>query len=298
MQPIVTVTGATGKVGRPLTEQLLQQGIEVRAVARSAEHLAPLVAQGAEAHAGNLDDISFLAAAFRGADAVFVMLPPPAPNIYDYLGDQTRTAAKVAEALDRSGVERVVALSGQGAGLRFGAFAVFTALEEALTALHGLAVVALRSCYQMTNHLSAIPLIKRAGINAGAFRADLPMPMIASRDIAAVAAEYLLAPNCTGYQVRDLLGPREYTQREATAILGAAIGRPNLPYIEWSYEEARANLLRAGFSASRADGLLQLQTAINEGRGYTNPPRDAANTAPTTLEAFACDTFAPAYRAS
>jgi uncharacterized protein YbjT (DUF2867 family) len=226
------------------------------------------------------------------------MLPPPAPTIPDYLGDQTRLAARVAQALDRSGVERVVALSGQGAGLHSGAFAVFTALEEALSALHGLAVVALRSCYQMTNHLGAIPLIKRAGINAGAFRADLPMPMIASRDIAAIAAEYLAAPGFTGFQVRDLLGPRDYTQREATTILGAAIGRPDLPYIEWSYDEARENMLRAGFSAGRAEGLIELQRAINEGRGYTTPPRDAANTTPTTLEAFACDTFAPAYQAS
>jgi uncharacterized protein YbjT (DUF2867 family) len=298
MQPIVTITGATGKVGRPLTERLLQQGIQVRAIARSAEHLAPLAAQGADVQAGDLEDTAFLAAAFRGAAAVFVMLPPPAPTIPDYLGDQTRLAARLAQALDRSGVEHAVALSGQGAGLRVGAFAVFTALEEALAALGGLAVVALRSCYQMTNHLGAIPLIKQAGINAGAFRADLPMPMIAPRDIAAVAAAYLLAPTFTGFQVRDLLGPRDYTQREATAILGTAIGRPGLPYVQWSYEEARANLLRAGFSAGRAEGLLQLQAAINEGRGYTTPPRDAANTTPTTLEVFACDTFAPAYQAS
>ena len=95
-----------------------------------------------------------------------------------------------------------------------------------------------------------------------------------------------------------MLGPRDYTQREATAILGAAVGRPDLPYIEWSYQEAREKMLLAGFSVGRADALLDLQMAINEGRGYTTLPRDAANTTPTTLEAFACETFAPAYRAS
>ena len=297
MKPIVTVTGATGRVGKALTARLLKHEIHVRAVARSAEHLAPLAAQGAEAHAGTLDDIPFLAAAFRGAGVVFVLLPGSPPNVPDYLADQARMTSRLVQALDMSGVERVVALSGQGAGLRLGSFAVFTGLEEALRSLDGPAVVALRSCFQMTNHLGAIPLIKRAGINAGALRADLPLPMIASRDIAAVAAEYLLAPSFSGYQVRDLLGPRAYTHREATAILGAAIGRPDLPYIEWSYEESRTNLLGMGFSAGRAETLLQLQTVLNEEPANLYPPRTAANTTPTTLEAFARDTFVPAYQA-
>jgi hypothetical protein len=173
---------------------------------------------------------------------------------------------------------------------------VFTGLEDALKCLDGLAVVALRSCFQMTNHLGAIPLIKQAGINAGALRADLPLPMIAARDVAAVAAEYLMTSNFRGYQVRDLLGPRAYTPRQATAILGAAIGRPDLAYVQWSYDESRANLLRLGWSASRVENLLQLQAALNERPATIYPPRDAANTTPTTLEEFARDTFAPAYQ--
>jgi uncharacterized protein YbjT (DUF2867 family) len=297
MQPIVTVTGATGNVGKELAERLLKNGIQVRAVARSAEHLAPLAAQGAEAHAGTLDDTAFLAAAFRGASAAFVLLPGSPPDIPDYLAHQACMTDHLVQALDKSGVERVVALSGQGAGLRAGSFAVFTGLEDALKCLDGLAVVALRSCFQMTNHLGAIPLIKQAGINAGALRADLPLPMIAARDVAAVAAEYLMTSNFRGYQVRNLLGPRAYTPREATAILGAAIGRPDLAYVQWSYDESRANLLRLGWSASRVENLLQLQAALNEGPGNIYPPRDAANTTSTTLEEFARDTFAPAYQA-
>ncbi len=298
MKPLVTVTGATGKVGKAVTEQLLKNGTHVRAVARSAENLAPLSAQGAEAHEGNLDDTTFLIEAFRGADAGFVVLPGSPPNAPDYLADQARMTANLVRAIKASGVERVVALSAQGSGLRYGVLAAFTGLEEALRSIDGLSVVALRSCFQMKNHLSTIPLIKRAGINAGALRADLPIPMIASRDIAAVAAEYLLAPSFSGYQVRDLLGAREYTHREATAILGAAIGRPDLPYLESSYEEYRKNLLGMGFSASGADTLVQLFKAVNEGPANTYPSRNASNTTPTTLEEFARDTFVPAYQAS
>src|SRR5947209_8180146 len=145
MQPSVTVTGATGNVGKAVTAHLLKHGVHVRAVARSAEHLAPLAALGAEAHAGTLDDMPFLTAAFRGAGVVFVLLPGSPPNAPDYLADQARLTAHLVQALDMSGVERVVALSGQGAGLRVGSFAVFTGLEEAMQCLDGLAVVALRS---------------------------------------------------------------------------------------------------------------------------------------------------------
>jgi len=298
MTSFVTVTGATGTVGKAVTAHLLKNGTHVRAVARSADTLAPLSVQGADAHTGTLDDTPFLTTALRGADAVFVVLPGSPPNAPDYLADQARLTGALVQAITASGVERVVALSAQGAGLRSGSVAALTGLEEALRSIDGLAVVALRSCFHMTNHLRTIPLIKKAGINAGAIHADLPLPMIAARDIAAVAADYLMAPTFSGYQVRDLLGARAYTHREATAILGAAIGRLDLPYSESSYEEYRTTLLGMGFSASAAETLVQTWIAVNEGPGSPSPPRNAANTTPTTLEEFARDTFVPAYQAS
>ncbi len=298
LKSFVTVTGATGHVGKAVTEHLLKNGTHVRAVARGAEHLAPLAAHGADVYAGDLDDTPFLTAALRGAGAAFVVLPGSAPNAPDYLADQARLTARLAQAITASGVQRVVALSAQGAGLRSGSVAALTGLEETLQSIEGLAVVLLRSCFHMTNHLRSIPLIRTAGINAGAVHADLPIPMIAARDIAAVAVEYLLAPTFEGCQVRDLLGARAYTHREATAILGAAIGRPDLPYVELPYEDYRTNLLRLGLSASAAETLLQTWVALNEGPGNPALSRDAGNTTPTTLEEFARCTFAPAYQAS
>lgn len=203
MKPLVTVTGATGKIGKLVTEHLLQNGTHVRAVARNSEHLALLSAQGAEAHPGNLDDTAFLTAAFRGADAVFVLLPGSPPNAPDYLTDQARMTASLVQAIQMSEVGRVVVLSAQGSGLRCGSVAALTAMEEWLDSINWLSVVALRSCFHMTNFLRTIPFIKQAGINAGAVR-----------DLAAVTAGCLQAPGFSGYQVRDLLGAREYTHRD------------------------------------------------------------------------------------
>ena len=299
MKPFVAITGATGKVGKLVTERLLKNETHVRTIARSAENLAPLSAIGAEARAGNFDDTTFLTEAFRGANAVFAILPGSPPNVPDYSADQARMTANLVQAIKASGVEHIVAISAQGAGnLRYGSVAALTALEESLKSIDGLSVVTLRSCFHMTNLLRSIRLIKQAGINAGAVHADLPMPMIAARDLAEVAVEYLMAPSFSGYQVRDLLGPREYTHREATSILGAAIGRPDLPYVEMSYEEYRKNLLEMGLSASGADTLTQTWVAVNDGPGNPHFPRNASNTTPTTLEEFARDTFAHAYQAN
>lgn len=296
MKSFVTITGATGKIGKTLTECLLKNGAHVRAFARNAENLALLAALGAEAHRGNFDDVASLTEAFLGADVVFVLLPVSPPNVPDYLADQVRMISNLVQALKASGTERVVALSAQGAGIHSGSVASLTELETSLRSIDHLSVVTLRSCFHMTNFLRTIRLMKQSGINSGAVHADLPMPMIAARDIASVAAEYLMAPSFTGYQVRDLLGPREYTHREATSILGDTIGKPNLPYIELSSEEYRKNLLGAGFSANGADTLAKTWEAVNDGSGNPQVSRNASNTTPTTLQEFALETFARAYQ--
>jgi hypothetical protein len=107
----------------------------------------------------------------------------------------------------------------------------------------------------------------------------------------------LLAPTFAGYAVRELLGPRDYTHREATAILGAAIGKPDLAYAEFSYEDFRNGLVGAGFSASVADAYVEMSVALNEGRIQRRVTRTASNATPTTLEEFAREVFVPAYQA-
>jgi uncharacterized protein YbjT (DUF2867 family) len=299
MHNLVTITGATGNIGKALADRLLHSGVTIRAVARHAERLLPLTAQGAEARVGDMAHTFFLTEAFRGADAVFAMIPPhhTAPDLRAY---HLRIAASLAEALHTAGMPRVVALSSNGASLPSGTgpIADLHTFEERLQAIPGLSVVALRPTLFMEDQLASIPLIRSAGINGSAARADVALAMIATRDIAAVAAEYLLAPTFEGYMVRDLLGPRDYTHREATAILGAAIGKPDLAYVELSYEDFRQGLLRAGFSASAADAYVEMYTAINAGRMQSIVRRNALNTTPITLEAFAREVFAPAYEAS
>ena len=73
---MIAVMGATGHTGRMISERLLAAGSEVRALGRSTERLAGLVDKGAEAAVGEATDVSYLAGAFRGADAVYTLIPP------------------------------------------------------------------------------------------------------------------------------------------------------------------------------------------------------------------------------
>jgi uncharacterized protein YbjT (DUF2867 family) len=97
---------------------------------------------------------------------------------------------------------------------------------------------------------------------------------------------------------RDLLGPRDYTLAQAAAILGAAIGRPGLPYVQFTYEQARDGMVRAGLSPSYAEALLELTRSFNERRILGRAARTPRNTTPTTLEVFSREVFQPAFAAA
>jgi uncharacterized protein YbjT (DUF2867 family) len=291
----VAVTGATGHVGAELVRRLREKNVQVRAIARRADALKGL-GEGVETAAGSLDDVAFLEKAFSGADAVFAMVPPSYGEA-DFRAYQRRVGDVIAGAVAAARVSRVVTLSSLGADKDGGngPIAGLRDLEKRLEAVPGLHVVHLRPTYFMENELSAIGLIQSSGILGSPLKADAPIPMIASRDIAAVAAEYLAAPTFTGHAVRELLGPRDVAPRETAKILGAAIGRPDLPYVQFGYEDTRKALLGFGFSPDVARLFVEMYEGFNEGRIVPTQGRGAATTTPTTLDTFAREVFAPAY---
>jgi uncharacterized protein YbjT (DUF2867 family) len=264
---------------------------------RNKEKFSALAEKGAEGRVGDLTDTTFLTEAFHGSDAVFAMIPPD-PAASDIRADQRGIAERLIEAIKAAGVTHVVALSSIGGGLSEGTgpIAGLHDFEELLKPVPNLSVVVLRPTYFMENFLHSIPMIKSSGINGSTIRGDVPLAMIATRDIAAAAAEYLATPTFSGYTVHDLLGPRDYTFREATSIFGTAIGKPDLPYVEFPQVDYRKGLIGAGFSESVADAYVEMETAIDDGRIQATVTRNESNTTPTTLEEFARDTFAPTYQ--
>ena len=186
------VLGASGNTGHVVANNLLAQGQKVRVVGRNAAHLQPLTAKGAEALIADVTDAGALAKAFGHADSAYVMIPPN-PATTDPLGYSTRVSDAIAYAVQKAGIKNVVALSSIGADKSSGTGPVLGLhlLEQKLNQINGANVLHLRAAYFMENTLPQANAIRQTGAVATPLRADLKIPMIATRDIGTVAAEAL-----------------------------------------------------------------------------------------------------------
>ena len=288
------VIGASGNTGKRVMEGLLVQDKKVRAIARTAAKLAPLAKKGAQIYEGSIEDTSFLTKALNGVGAVYTMLPPnlTVPDVRAYYG---RLGESIVKAIKTTGVKYVVNLSSQGAHLhdKTGPIAGLHDQEQRLNGLEGVNVVHLRAAFFMENLLQNIPIIKAHGIIATPLQGDLQMPMIATRDIGDAATNHLLSLNFHGHIVHDILGPRDVTMNEATRIMGKAIGKPDLRYVQAPYAQAEQAMIAAGLSIGVVHSFIEMYRAFNDGL-IAKPVRTDANTTPTTLEAFAT-VFATAF---
>jgi uncharacterized protein YbjT (DUF2867 family) len=268
----------------------------VRVVARHRERLAPLAARGAEVHGGSVADGPFLERVLRGADAAFLMVPPDY-GANEMLASQRAVVDAEVAAVRASGIRRLVALSSIGAHHETGTGPIVTVhyLERQLSEVEGVAVTFLRATYFMENLLQNIDLIRGMGIVGSGARPDAAIPMVAARDIAEMAAEELERLDADGASVRYVLGPRDVTFAEAASILGASIGRPDLPYVQFPYDDLGAALAGAGLPPKVAALFVEMNRAINDGLLVPTQPRSAGNTTPTTLESWAASVFAPAF---
>ena len=293
-----TVMGATGNIGSQLVGILLGPGEKVRVMGRSSERLKAFVDRGAEAAVGDVSDAAFLTKTFAGADAVFAMIPPNYAAD-DFRGLYNEIAAKITRAIQDSGVKHVVFLSSHGAHLseNTGVVLGLHDAEQRLNQLDGVHVLHLRPTYFMENLLSNVGMIKNMGVMGGEIRGDVQFAMIATKDIAAVAAEHLVKRDFSGKAVRELLGERDVSMNEAAQVFGAKIGKPDLKYVRFPPEDAKKAMMDLDFSADVSDGLLELGKAINDGLMAVNHPRTPENTTATSIEDFA-DYFAQVYKSS
>ena len=292
------VIGATGNTGSVVAEKLLAKREKVRVVGRDERKLERFKQKGAEAFAGDVTDASAMARAFSGAEAAYVMVPPnlSSPNVRGY---QERVNDALAAALEKNGVRYAVALSSFGADKsdRTGPVLGLHALEQKLEAIAGLNVILLRAGYFMENILPQAGVIQSLGNMAGPVRSDLALPMIATRDIGAFAAEALARRDFQGKQRRELLGARDISYAQVAKIVGAAIGKPDLTYQQAPAAQLKPALMQMGMSSNMADLLLEMSDALNAGHMRALEPRSAQNTTPTTVETFVAEVFVPAYRA-
>ncbi len=290
------VLGASGNTGHVVAKNLLSQGKEVRVVGRNAEHLQGLAAEGAEIFVGDMTDGPALAKAFKGVESAYVMLPPNSTS-NDFRAFQDRVSDAIAAAVENAGVKNVVSLSSIGADKPSGTGPVVGLynFEQKLNSIEGTNILHLRAGYFMENTLPQAAVIRMLGSLAGPVRPDLKLPMIATRDIGAAAAQ-ALSSGFQGKRAQELLGQRDIDYTEVAGTIGKAIGKPSLRYIQAPDNQLLGAMVQMGMSTNMVGLILDMAAALNSGYMKALEPRSAANTTPTSFETFVEEGFVPAYQ--
>jgi uncharacterized protein YbjT (DUF2867 family) len=286
------ILGASGNTGSIIANSLLSAGKKVRVVGRDLGRLRRFVDKGAEALTADLSDAAALTKAFSGARAAHLMLPPAKSR-----EEQKRDSDGIARAVEESGLRYAVHLSSYGAQVAEGAGPVsgLHSSEQKLNAIEGLNVLHLRAAYFMENNLAAIGMIHGMGIFGNALLPDLKIPMAATRDVGDYAAQRLLHLDFSGKQTRELLGERDLSMTEATAVIARGIGKPDLRYEQFPYDQVQQALTQLGVPPKGAAMYIEMYKAINAGVLVPLEARSPENTTPTSFEQFVRDVFAAAY---
>ena len=264
----IIVTGSLGNISKPLAQELIQKGHEVVVVSSNSDKQKDIEALGATAAIGSLEDVAFLTATFTGADAVYTMVPPN--NYFDHsldlLAYYKRLGSNYAQAVSQSGIKRIVNLSTIGAHLERGSGILIGAhnVEKLLNTLPAdIAITHMRPTSFFYNLYGYTDMIKNAGVIAANYGADRMIPWVSPIDIAAAIAEELITP-FTGRNVR-YVASEELTGHKTAAILGQAIGKPELKWILTTDEETLNGLIAVGMAPHIAAGLVEMYGSLYSG---------------------------------
>ena len=257
------VAGVSGHVGSVVARSLLDQKQPVRVLVRDEAKGKEWSKAGAQVAVGVLEDEQFLAGALKGARGFFTLLPPNY-QAKDFFGTQKKTADSIAGAVKRSGVPHMVMLSSVGADLAAGTGPVkgLHYLEGKLRAT-GVQLTAIRAGSFQENFHNALVAARQAGIFPNfAPSADYPVPMIATKDIGALAAQSLLSPAAKS-EIVDLHGPA-YSNRQVAEKLGKALGK-QLKVVDIPAAGHVDALLQAGFSKELAEVFAEMYAGFASG---------------------------------
>lgn len=291
------ITGGAGHISKPLALQLLKNGHEVKVIGRNADNLKDLVAAGAEAAAGSLEDSSFLSDVFKDADAVYVMLPQ---NFVaeDFRKFQNETAQNIIDALKTNKIKKLVFLSSIGAHMGKGAGPVdgLADFEKMLTGqLPEIDAVFLRPSYFYYNLFRQTGMIKGMNIMGDNFIAnDEKLVLTHTDDIAKVAAEILQDLSFKGKTVRYIASD-ERTTDEIAKVLSAAVGKEGIPWIQFTDEQSSNGMLQMGLKPAMVKDYLQLGIVIREGKFQEDYWKNRPELGKIKLEDFAKE-FAAAFK--
>jgi len=219
------ITGITGKVGGEIARSLLADGQSVRAVLRDRAKAADWAAKGCAVAIADMGDAEQLAAAFSGAEGVFI-LPPSDFDPEPGYPEAKRVIDSVTSALIKARPQRIVCLSTIGADAPHDNLLTQRTLMEKSLSTIGLPLTFLRPGWFMENALWDVAAARDEGVLRSFLQpADKVFPMVATKDVGRVAAD-LIQQNWTGERIVELEGPARVSANELAQTFATVLGRP------------------------------------------------------------------------
>ena len=293
----IVLTGSLGHISKPLAEDLVRKGHNVTVISSKPERRKEIEALGAVAAIGTVEETDFLANTFSGNDAVYTMLPPGNFNDHnlDLFAKVDRITGNYKQAIERSGVKRVVQLSSIGAHTDKGngILAVYYYMEKTLNALPAdVAITFMRPVGFYYNLFAFVNTIKTQGVIATNYGGDNKKPWVSPVDIAVAVVEELTTP-LNGRSVRYVASD-EVSCNELAAILGKAIGKPDLKWIVIPDDQLLKGMIASGMNPKIAEGLVEMNASTHTGKLYEDYFRNRPQPGRVKLTEFAKE-FATAY---
>lgn len=292
----IVLTGSLGNISKPLATKLIAKGHSVTIISSSAEKQKAIEALGARAAIGIMEDVTFLTTSFKGADAIYCMETFDFFNRdFEYLEYINQVVHNYKQAIEQSGVKKVIHLSSIGAHTSEGVGILkFHHLAESIINLLPDEVIVkfIRPVGFYINLFGQIPTIKSQGIIASNFGSQRKEPWASPLDIAEVIAEEFDSP----FDRRKIryVASDEVSAHEIAQALGNAIGKPDLKWVTVTDEELLKVLLNFGMNKQIAEDYVKMQGAQRDGTIYEDFNLHKPVFGKVKLQAFAKE-FATVY---
>jgi uncharacterized protein YbjT (DUF2867 family) len=288
----IVLTGSLGNIGKSLTKELVQKGHSVIVISSKAERRKDIEALGAKASIGTMEDPNFLTETFKGAEVVYLMETLGAGAYFDPHTDLMSSLNTISnhykQAIQQSGVKRVIHLSGIGAHTNKGNgnLAMFYNAENILNELpDDVSIKFMRPASFYTNLLRSIQTIKTKGAFISNYGGDKKEPWASPLDIAAAIADEMELP-FNGRTIRYIASD-EISPNEIAKILGEAIGKPDLKWSVIPDELLLNGMLSVGMNAQIAKGFVEMQVSQGNGLLYEDYYRNKPTLGKVKLADFA-----------
>jgi uncharacterized protein YbjT (DUF2867 family) len=232
------VLGGTGKTGRRVAERLAARGVPTRVGSRSSEPRF------------DWEDRSTWAPVLEGVGSAYVT------HYLDAVPGAAETVGSFAELAVKSGIPRLVLLSGRG---EEEAERVDEAARDS-----GAELTILRSTWFAQNFSETFWLEEILSGELTLPAGDVPEPFVDAGDIADVAVAALTDDRHIG-QVYELTGPRLLTFADAVKEIGQAVGR-EIRYVPVSIEDYAAAAAEQRVPRDVIELLTYLFTEVLDGR--------------------------------